>query len=320
MGAYSEIELDEINEILNHYDFSEAVEFVPTVTGISNSNFKVTLKSGQVILLKISNDKTIEQLENEQQVLSVLEKYNFPYSLHPFKTIQGKPIYRHRGMHGVVFPFVQGLPPVINENVCEQIGQALAKLHCLQIPTKDLDSIRSYSVVGHGGVSISEYCERPGAPSDFVETFNKLFPNKLKDIPYGEFSVGIIHGDLYFDNSLFYDDKLVTLIDFEQSGRGRHILDLGIALSGSCLSSTRDNLDLNLIRAFLKGYRSLYKLSKLEREYLKTAILVGFFSISLWRIKRFYEGNLDERKRYNYRELLARAVAFDKSFKLQDLI
>lgn len=311
MGVYSEIDLIEINEILKHYDFGEAVSFVPTVTGISNSNYKVTLTSGQVVLLKISNDKTIEQLENEQKVLKVLEKYHYQYSLHPFETLQGKPIYQHNGMHGVVFPFVQGLPPEMNSAASYAIGAALGKLHCLQIAKEDLDSIRSYSVVGYGGTSIAEYADSPQAPADFSSTFYEIFPNKLQNIPYERFPVGIIHGDLYFDNALFHEGKLVTLIDFEQSGRGRHILDLGIALSGSCLNKQRDNLDPELIKAFLAGYEGEHLLSDVERQYLKTAVLVGFFSIGLWRIKRFYEGNLDERKRFNYRELLDRARAFN---------
>ena len=69
---------------------------------------------------------------------------------------------------------------------------------------------------------------------------SRIFPERLQDIPYDDFPVGVIHGDLYFDNSLFDAGELVTLIDFEQSGRGRHILDLGIAISGSCLDFRRE--------------------------------------------------------------------------------
>ena len=65
MGVYSNIELSEINEILSYYDLGVANSFVPTMTGISNSNFKVSMDGGQDVLLKISNDKTIEQLNNE---------------------------------------------------------------------------------------------------------------------------------------------------------------------------------------------------------------------------------------------------------------
>ena len=141
-----------------------------------------------------------------------------------------------------------------------------------------------------------------------------MYKRQLEGIPYDVFPSGIIHGDLYFDNSLFHEDKLVTLIDFEQSGRGRFILDLGIALSGSCLNLDKTSLDEELLFAFLEGYQSKRSLLYIEKEYLRSAIAVGFFSISLWRIKRFYEGDLDARKKFNYRELLGRCKQFYLDF------
>lgn len=312
MGVYSEINLFEINEILKYYELGNAVSFKATITGISNSNFKVTMSSGRDVLLKVSNDKTIDQLENEQKVLQVLEKYNYLHSIHPFKTIQGKPIYHHKNFFGVVFPFINGLPPEIDSSAIQQIGKALAELHSLEIHKEDLDTIRRHDLVGYGGLNIQDYVEQSDCPSDFRQAFQKTFPNGLSDIPYDIFPAGIIHGDLYFDNSLFHEGKLVSLIDFEQSGRGRFILDLGIAISGSCLNSMRTSIDLDLAQKFLKGYQQARNLLAIEKEYLVMAIKVGFFSIGLWRIKRFYQGNLDESKRFNYRELLDRCASFDR--------
>jgi homoserine kinase type II len=110
----------------------------------------------------------------------------------------------------------------------------------------------------------------------------------------------------------------VTLIDFEQSGTGRFILDLGIALSGSCLNHDNTDLSLDLMKSFLRGYEQSRPLLIIEKEYLRDAIAVGFFSISLWRIKRFYEGQLDQRKKYNYRELLERCRSFWSSSAKDD--
>ncbi len=313
MGVYSEIDLNEINEILKYYEMGKAVSFKPTIEGISNSNYRVELESGKRVLLKVSNDKTIEQLQNEQKILLKLKKYNFEYSLHPFETISGKPIYHHHNFYGVIFPFISGFPPVINEDSLFQIGKALGRLHSLEIHREDLDSIRPHDLVGYGGLSINEYTLKPQAAPDFVEAFVDIFPERLQNIPYDLFPSGIIHGDLYFDNSLFLDGKLVTLIDFEQSGTGRFILDIGIAISGSCLDESKENVKPKLMQAFLSGYEQSRKMLVIEKEYLDVAVLVGFFSIGLWRIKRFYEGNLDESKKYNYRELLARAKNYSAS-------
>jgi homoserine kinase type II len=311
MGIYSQIDLEEINQILGHYDFkAKAKSFIATIEGTSNSNYKVTLTDSTHLLLKISNDKTIEQLTNEQTILQVLQKYQYPYSIHPFKTLLGKSIYQHNGHYGVLFPFIDGRPPVVTIDSCQQVGKAQALLHSLEIHKEDLAMIRPHTLVGYGGMSVSEYCQNANAPADFVQDFMQVFPDKLLDIPYDLFPVGIIHGDLYYDNSLFKNERLVSLIDFEQAGRGRFILDLGIAISGTCLNQQKDNIDLDLMQAYLKGYLQGRKLLAIEKEYLQTAILVGFFSIALWRIKRFYEGHLDPNKKFNYRELTKRALNF----------
>ncbi len=311
MGVYSRIDLTEINEILNYYEIGKAVFFTPTIEGISNSNYRVDLDSGKSVLLKISNDKTLEQLENEQTILRTLQHYSYAYSLAPLATIQGKSIYQHDNYYGVVLPYIEGLPPKINSDVLFQIGEALAKLHSLEIRKDDLDKIRPHDLVGYGGISIQNYCETKEAPQDFVACFNSIFPDKLEDIPYDLFPAGIIHGDLYHDNSLFKENKLMTLIDFEQSGRGRFILDLGIAISGSCLGEDGKSINVKFVESFISGYSQVRSLLRIEKEYLKSAILVGFFSIGLWRIKRFYEGHLDDRKKFNYRELLERATIFN---------
>lgn len=310
MGVYSEIDLKEINEILKYYELGNAVSFKATITGISNSNFKVTLSNGKEVLLKVSNDKTLEQLENEQRILEVLENYNYLHSIHPFKTIKGKPIYHHKNFFGVVFPFINGLPPKIDKFTIQQIGKALAELHSLEIHKEDLASIRRHDLVGYGGLSIQDFVQSEECPKDFKEAFDTVFPDGVSAIPYDIFPAGIIHGDLYFDNSLFHEGKLVTLIDFEQSGRGRFILDLGIAISGSCMNQDHSQIDLELVENFLKGYEQSRHLLAIEKEYLVVAVKVGFFSIALWRIKRFYAGNLDQSKKFNYRELTERCLRF----------
>ena len=313
MGVYSHIDIKEITDILSYYELGEVDSYRATAEGISNSNYHVILKSGLEVLLKISNDKTIPQLENEQRILQVLKKYDYSFSPRAFETIAGKPIYTHKDFYGVVFPYVQGrAPKEPSKEILEQMGETLAKLHTLEIHAEDLDLIRPHDLVGFGGMNIYDYTIQKDAAKDFCKSFNKAFPEKLQDLPYDIFPAGIIHGDLYLDNSLFLDGKLQTFIDFEQAGRGRFILDLGIAISGSCLDTQGETVDLEFMKNFIEGYEKHRKLLAIEKEYMNVAVLVGFFSISLWRIKRFLEGNLDESKKYNYRELLSRAEKFQE--------
>lgn len=316
MGVYSQMTIEDINEILALYEFGAAKSFNATAHGISNSNYHVILESGKEILLKVSNDKDFKQLENEQRILHVLKKHDYPYSPDAFKTIKDELVYQYKDHHGVIFPFIHGHSPKVTPDVCDQMGRALAMLHSLDIDREDLESIRPYAEVGFGAEAIYQYVKSENALEDFVEAFNEIFGDSLtKEIPYDMFPGGIIHGDLYFDNSLFDEGVLATLLDFEQAGRGRFILDIGISLSGGCLTEDGQDIDDQLVDHFLTGYEQVRILATLEKEYLSTAILVGFFSIALWRIKRFYLGKLDSSKKYNYRDLINKALNYHRRIK-----
>jgi homoserine kinase type II len=280
MGTFTTLNTDQINHILDFYKLGTAMEIVPTTEGTSNTNYQVILENNERVLLKVCNDKTLEQLQNEQTILEVLDKYKYKYSLAPYRTEAGKSIYQYDNYFGVVFPFVDARPPERNEKTCKQIGMALAELHSLQIQKEDLDLIRAHDLVGHGGIGLYEYVNSAHAQEDFRDAFNKIFPRQLIDLPYDLFPAGIIHGDLYYDNSLFKNKKLVTLIDFEQAGRGRYLLDIGISISGSCLTEDGSNIDPSLLTSFMKGYRKKRKLINIEEDFLNEAILVGLFSPS----------------------------------------
>jgi homoserine kinase type II len=314
MGTFSKLNPQEINSILRHYEFPKAKSFEATTEGTSNTNYKVTLENDEKILLKVCNDKTKEQLNNEQRILEILEKYQYAYSLNPYKTVLGHSIYEEEDYFGVIFPFVEAKPAKVSTHSCFEIGKALASLHCLEIQKEDLSVIRPHDLVGHGGISLYEYVNSAFCQEDFKKSFNRIFPRQLIDIPYDLFHAGIIHGDLYYDNALFKGDELITLIDFEQAGRGRFILDLGIAISGSCLEDDQSTVSKDYMKSFLRGYEEKRELPQLEKDYLHTAVLVGFYSIALWRVQRFLDKKLDEAKKFNYQELLMKAELFFERF------
>ena len=51
MGVYSSINIDEINEILSHYELGKAVSYNPTLEGISNSNYHVVLENQNLSIM-----------------------------------------------------------------------------------------------------------------------------------------------------------------------------------------------------------------------------------------------------------------------------
>lgn len=314
MGDYTKLSLDEIANIFalySHNNTGDIVSYRPLSLGISNSNYEIITNSSKY-LLKVSNDKNKNQLNDEMKILNFLKNQNYNYSIVPFSTNQNELVYEYQNMHGVLFPFVDGIPPGPGDTTCYEIGQALAKLHLV---TGDTTNLRRSEELSYPPSVILEYTKSPNCPEDFKQCFEELIGGKIHDYLEENFEGGIIHGDLYYDNTLFHNDHITAVLDFEQSGVGEYILDLGISISGSCLEKGR--ISLPLMRSYLEGYESIRPLKHNEIEFITEAVILGLFSISLWRIKRFKEGNLNPLLADSYRQLLYRAQIFKQMVENQ---
>jgi homoserine kinase type II len=316
MASYTQINLDEATEILKLYGRKKVVKCTPLSLGISNSNYRVDL-DGEVVLLKISNDKNQAQLADEQAILVYLKEKNYPYSLKPFPLLAGGFIYNYGKYFGVLYPFVQGIPPGPSDYTCQEVGRALAQLHSIKHVPAEIKKLRQHEAVGFGPKEILEYVDSPKCPADFKQGFETLFSDRLAGFNTANFETGIIHGDLYYDNTLFDNNKISTVLDFEQAGIGEYILDLGISISGTCLEKGR--VITPLVNSFLVGYESVKALTAVEKKFLDQAIVLGLLSISLWRIKRFKERNLNPLMEDSYQDLLVRALHYFEMRKVTNL-
>lgn len=303
MGSYTAITIDDAKKIMALYGKENVLELRPLSLGISNSNFKV-ITDAETLLLKISNDKNRAQLEDEQKILHYLAT-RYEYSLTPHLTLEGELVYQMGQYFGVVYPFVEGIPPGPSDVTCSLIGEALGKLHQIE-PSPLPGDLRSHEEVGFDATQIIDYLANPKCPEDFKEMFAKCFPDRLQNYLNHDHRMNVIHGDLYYDNTLFYHEKVAAVLDFEQGGIGPILLDLGISISGTCLEKGR--VITPLIQSFLKGYEKYMPLQESERALIGDAIALGLFSIGLWRIKRFKEGILNPLMADSYRELLMRAL------------
>ena len=77
MAGYTQINQQTIDGILSLYGRNHAIEWHAMTHGISNSNFRVVTSDNEELLLKVSNDKSREELEAEQSLLLWLKEQNF---------------------------------------------------------------------------------------------------------------------------------------------------------------------------------------------------------------------------------------------------
>ena len=114
MGHYTNLTLGEAQEIIKIYSLGKVETITPLSLGISNSNFKIIVhRNGQnkPYLLKISNDKNKNQLDDEQAILHCLEEAGFSLSVSPLKTTNQLASFSYQNHIGVVYPFIEGSAP-----------------------------------------------------------------------------------------------------------------------------------------------------------------------------------------------------------------
>lgn len=313
MGDYTRLEIEQAQDILRLYRDDSILTLTPLSLGISNSNYQVELSDHTILLLKVSNDKNQEQLIAEQSILTLLAELGYPHSLRAYNTKSGDTVYRYQEFFGVLYPYIEGIPPGPGDITCAEIGRALARLHILKFDHSK-HQVRSHEEVGFGPTRITDYINSKTAQSYYVECFKKVFPKGVAHLAGGDLESGIIHGDLYYDNTLFRNEQVAAVLDFEQAGVGEYLLDLGISISGTCLE--KGLLHPGLIQSYLRGYEEIRPLPQVEKDYLTDAICLGLFSIALWRIKRFTEGGLNPVFRDAYKDLLNKAIAFKEETPL----
>lgn len=313
MAYYTNISQSEANIILDLYDLPKVKDLIPIGHGISNSNFIAKLADGTEIILKISNDKNDQQLLEEQHILLNLKYLGFKFAPSPIMTKLQSPVYLAPPWHGVLFPRFKGQVPTPNASICQKIGSALASLHQVTL----LNKLRSLPLphplreaveVSYFPQDLVDFTKNSLCPQDFRQCIHKYLPDQALAFYLSleqQLPQSILHGDLYYDNTLFLSGELIGMLDFEQAGLGPCLFDIGVSISGTCLNNKR--IDASFVKSFLDGYTQVRKLTATEKELLPLAVLCGFFSISLWRIHRFYLGNLSSARKMSYQELLQMA-------------
>lgn len=124
---------------------------------------------------------------------------------------------------------------------------------------------------------------------------------------------GVIHGDLFPNNSKWHRDRLLAVFDWEMAGTDHLALDLGIALCAWCWRAGERAFDPARCRALVQGYRDVRPLSPMERRGLYQETLLAALRFTASRARDFEvprpERDGAARDRLDYREFHARLEA-----------
>ncbi len=277
MAAFTTVTEEQLQNYLILFECGELVSFEATARGIENSNFFLTLEKGEYVLT-IFETLEFAEVPFFNNLAVHLNQYGLPVSA-PERTLDGMNYTIFRGKPAVL---VNRLPgehiSEVSSDHCRQVGTALAELHEATL------SFRQQRPDPYDEAWLQTALTHPQCKSQnpsLLATAADVYRQFLK--ASSELPGGVIHGDLFVDNTLFDQDQLTGLLDFYHACNDCFILDLAITLNDWAFSD--GVLQPELAEALINAYQSERELTSAEKEIWPMACQAAALRFWLTRIE-----------------------------------
>lgn len=288
--------------IVENYDLGEFENYKPVSSGFANFNAKIETNRGN-FLFRVVLQKTEQELREEIELMKFLKEHFFP-AAYPIPRKDGEFINRLNGNRLVIlFEYLDGSEPEPSARTAAEIGDAAARLNALpsgrwknRKNDLSLENCRKLIEKGFTGAdnrlkSLLRY---------FEEETAELSAAIRPDLPKG-----LIHGDLYTDNTIFRDEKLIGILDFEEFCVDTLLFDLGNAIHGFC--NRGKELEPQWLETCIRSYHKRRSLSHAEAEQLPWYIRWSAHAQISWHLRYGLLKNFNQRQ-FNRATLLMNRV------------
>ena len=300
MARYTTLSPSELAHIVTQYPIGTPLKLEEIPGGFGNSNFKLTTTDGE-FLLKICDEKDPAELKMQISLLQHLSEHAYP-TVYPILTKDQKSLTHETFGSVMLYPFLQGEQPQPSPHILAQLGAALAQLHCIP-PIAGLSPFPmgiSQMLPFFKEVQDTEFAKHP-----FVELL-KSHVELMKPQLNAELPKGLLHGDLFLDNTLFDGEQMVAILDFEEGCYDSLLIDVGMTLIGCCYTPQHE-LNLKAAHRFLDAYNAGRPLTENEWERLDSFVHYAALSIAFWRFRQFNIRRPDAHRANSYQEMITRS-------------
>lgn len=280
MSAYTLLELADVQPLLSRLGLPAAVALTPIISGIENSNYFLHLPDGRERVLTLFEELTAEEAAFLGPLLRHLAVAGVPVAV-PQPDENGCWLMELAGRPAQVAPRLPGrhpLQPGLAQ--CRAMGALLARLH---LALKDYPLVRHHA---HGPDWWADVAARwrPRLPPTEQGLLDDVLVRHAalsgQDLP-----VGLIHGDLFRDNTLFDGEHVSAVLDFSECGRDHWLLDIAITGNDFCRQWPEDAPDPKRWAAFMAGYGEVRPLLAAEEKALPVFRAVAAMRFWLSRLE-----------------------------------
>ncbi len=254
MAVYTSVSSAELETFLSDFDLGKLVSHQGIDGGIENTNYFVTLETDQgetaEYVLTLFEELTMDEMPYFVELTTWLANRQISVP-HPMQDRNGIALKSLKQRPTLIQPrFAGGHLASLTPDHCAQIGKALAQFHKAG---NDFYMQRQ----AHRGVfwwrreSAAIASKLTAEDAGLLRTEVTLF-DELREQP-NDLPMGVIHGDLFFDNALFDGDALSAIIDLYNACTGYLLYDLAIVANDWCVNPD-GSIDSERETALLQAY------------------------------------------------------------------
>ncbi|MEC7120554.1 MAG: homoserine kinase, partial [Pseudomonadota bacterium] len=278
MSVYTELSFAQIQAFAGQYQ-RRVIQIQPIQNGIENSNWFVDFADGDHAVLTLFEALNFDQANNLAGLLDGIALRDLPVAT-PYVNSVGQRLGWLADKPAQFAPRLNGKHPILPSHLqCQAMGQGLAQLH-LAMQSVDFEQTNAH---GQGWWQQAAAELRPAMNTDEQRLLDQLFmrfasvQSEVGDVPRG-----LIHGDLFRDNTLFCGDQLSGVLDFSECCVDEYLLDIAITLNDFCSDWPSVTLDQDKYAEFLQGYQDIRPLTHQEQIALPVylAMAAGRFWLS----------------------------------------
>jgi Ser/Thr protein kinase RdoA (MazF antagonist) len=276
---------------------------ISELAGNANDNYLVQSENSKLVVKRLG-EHNAENEEIEGDYRSFMADKGLPVV--PFsKSTNGPYVVAYAGDNYVALEYRDGVEARGKESaVASEVAALAAKIHSLEferLPLREnfLD-----------GTYVEKICNEVTLSDDIVQ---ELYEQKASFPNFWDISLptGIVHGDLHMGNLILdADDRIVSIIDWEECGRLPVLLD--IAGTVQALSQTVEGINEQIFTDFFAHYQKIRPLTDNERVLFSEALRYRSFIIYIWALMKHKQGLMERAKFEYFKERYYRRVVVPK--------
>ena len=264
MSVYTTLSLKEVQDFAAPYGL-EVNDLIPIQGGIQNTNYFIVCADAKQYVLTL-----FENLDEQGagELVPVLEHLGQQGLAVPVPlSHSGKAIHQLKQKPAQIAPRMLGDHPMpASLEQAQAIAVAQAKMHiALQnfplIRTEARDHAYWYNVARQIKPTLND--------SDKTILNNLLGLYEVLTVMYPDRPKGLIHSDLFRDNTLFEGVELKGILDFYEMNQDELLFDIAITLNDFCTEYPDVTLNEDRAQAFLEAYETIRPLTLDEKSCLE---------------------------------------------------